>query len=256
MWKPASLQDDRPLYLAIADALARDVAAGKLAPGQRLPTHREMAGIIGVDLSTVTRALGECARRGLVSATVGRGTFVAADIGVSVSLARAQDSPALLEMGLVLPLYAAEAEARETIRSTLLSLDMDRYLRYADPAGMPEHREAGARWVARAGVKALPKEILVTSGSQNALACCCMGLFSSGDRIAVDSLTYPGLKTLARMLNIRLVPIAMDASGMNPESLDAACRREPIRGVYLMPEFQTPPRAVSQRRAGSVSPVW
>jgi DNA-binding transcriptional MocR family regulator len=240
MWKPASLQEDRPLYLAIADALAHDVAAGRLAPGERLPPQREMARIIGVDLSTVTRALAECTRRGLVSGTVGRGTFVAADIGAVVPLYRSGDAPGLLEMGLVLPLYATEADARRAIRKTLLSLDLDRYLRYADPAGMPEHREAGARWVSRAGIKASAGELLVTSGSQNALACCLMALFAPGDRIAVDSLTFPGLKTLARMMNVRLVPIAMDDSGMIPESLDAACRREPIRGIYLMPEFQNP----------------
>jgi DNA-binding transcriptional MocR family regulator len=67
-----------------------------------------------------------------------------------------------------------------------------------------------------------------------------MALLKPGDRIAVDALTYPGLKTVASMLNIRLVSIEMDGSGMLPDALAAACRREAIRALYLMPEVQNP----------------
>ena len=239
MWKPERLDDSLPLYLAIADAVARDVADGKLRAGERLPTQRELAAAIGVDLSTVTRALRECERRGLVSGAVGRGTFVAADIGVSVGMSRAGDS-SLVEMGLVLPLYAIEETALDDVRAALAEKGLSRYLRYADPAGMPEHRRVGARWLARSGLKTAPENVLVTSGSQNAIACALMALFGPGDHVAVDALTFPGLKSAARLLNVRLVPIPMDEHGMIPEALGAACQRERIRGLYLMPEVQNP----------------
>ena len=48
------------------------------------------------------------------------------------------------------------------------------------------------------------------------MACILGGLFRAGDRIATDGLTYPGFKTLAAMLGLRLVPIAMDEHGMVP----------------------------------------
>jgi DNA-binding transcriptional MocR family regulator len=240
MWKPDSLSPDTPLYIGIADALARDISSGRLRPGERLPTQRALASTIGVDLSTVTRALRECERRGLVAGTVGRGTFVSADIGISVPLARTDDASDLLEMGLVLPLYAAEEAVFSAVRKAMAAVDLSRFLRYADPAGMPEHRAAGAAWLSRAGVKVPPSRVLVTSGSQNAIACCLMSLFSPGDRVAVDSLTFPGLKTAAQMLNVRLVPIRMDEGGMVPAELAATCLRERIRGLYLMPEVQNP----------------
>jgi DNA-binding transcriptional MocR family regulator len=241
-WSPSRLDDELPFYLAIAEALAADVASGKLPPGARLPSQRRLAEIIGVDLSTVTRALAECARRGLVEGTVGRGTYVTADTGAPPSLARTERprEGSLIEMGLVLPLYVQEKDGIAAVRRALLNMDFERYLRYADPAGMAEHREAGAAWVRRAGVRAHPDDILVTSGSQNALACCLLALFAPGDCLAVDELTFPGLKTLARMQNVRLIPVAMDQSGMLPDALEQVCRREHPRGVFLMPDFQNP----------------
>ena len=76
MWLPRIAKRERVVYRAIADALERDIAAGALAPGARLPTHRELADALGVNVNTVTRAYGEAERRGLLSAVVGRGTFV------------------------------------------------------------------------------------------------------------------------------------------------------------------------------------
>ncbi|WP_372426663.1 phosphonate metabolism transcriptional regulator PhnF [Salinarimonas chemoclinalis] len=62
----------------IVDGLEADIAAGRLAPGDRLPAETRLAGRFGVNRHTVRRALGVLAARGLVRATQGRGTFVEA----------------------------------------------------------------------------------------------------------------------------------------------------------------------------------
>jgi DNA-binding transcriptional MocR family regulator len=59
------------MYQRIVDALAADIASGRLVRGQRLPTHRALAHTLDIDLSTVTRAYGEARRRGLLGARVG-----------------------------------------------------------------------------------------------------------------------------------------------------------------------------------------
>jgi hypothetical protein len=69
-WTPDLQGRDGPLYRAIADALAADIAAGWLAPGIRLPTHRELAERVGVTVGTVTRAYAEAERRGLMPAAL------------------------------------------------------------------------------------------------------------------------------------------------------------------------------------------
>jgi len=65
-------------------------------------------------------------------------------------------------------------------------------------------------------------------------------LFEYGDRIAVDALTYPGIKALAAMHGIRLIPIEITDEGMNPQALLNACRYDGIKGIYLMPEVHNP----------------
>src|SRR5271169_3873092 len=68
------------VHTQIEDWLAGQIAAGALAPGDRLPTEQDLAAWFGVSRMTLRHALAELARRGLVTRTVGRhgGTFVAA----------------------------------------------------------------------------------------------------------------------------------------------------------------------------------
>ena len=73
---PPRGQRSGPIYQAIADAIGREIEAGRLKPGSRLPTQRLLARQLGVTLTTVTRAYVEAQRRGLLSGEVGRGTFV------------------------------------------------------------------------------------------------------------------------------------------------------------------------------------
>ena len=75
-WRPQWNRANRPIYEALANALARDIQAGRLAAGDRLPPQRELAEALGVTVPTVTRAYSLAARRGLVGGQVGRGTFV------------------------------------------------------------------------------------------------------------------------------------------------------------------------------------
>ena len=79
MWRPEIEQFQGPRYLAIAEALAVDVRGGALNPGDRLPTHRDLAYRLGVTVGTVSRAYAEAERRGLIGGEVGRGTFVRPD---------------------------------------------------------------------------------------------------------------------------------------------------------------------------------
>ena len=78
IWTPDLRQRSGPRYIAIAEALAEDTGGGRLRPGTRLPTHRDLADRLGVTVGTITRAYAEAIRRGLVTGEVGRGTFVRA----------------------------------------------------------------------------------------------------------------------------------------------------------------------------------
>jgi GntR family transcriptional regulator len=66
-----------PLFEQAADYVARRIAAGELAPGQKLPAERDLADRWGIGYQTVRRAMRELRERGLVVSRVGKGTFVA-----------------------------------------------------------------------------------------------------------------------------------------------------------------------------------
>ena len=75
IWTPV-LDRSKPLYLAIADAISRDVDGGTFPDGARLPPQRELAWKLGVTLGTVTRAYREAEERGLLAGEVGRGSYI------------------------------------------------------------------------------------------------------------------------------------------------------------------------------------
>lgn len=242
MWDLKVIDVDKSLYIALADALERDIRSGVLRAGDLLPTHRELAKKVGVTVTTVTRAYAEAARRNLINAIVGKGTFVAADAGVSASLINAEHKEEVppIEMGLVHPLYSEECCLDMVVAEVLKRGDPHKYIVYADPQGMPRHREIGAAWVGRFGIKAEKDSIIITAGTQHALHCIFSSLFESGDRIAVDCLTFPGVKAAARSNGLRLEAVTMDEFGMVPASLEALCNRHEVKGIYATGNIQNP----------------
>ncbi|MEI6101595.1 MAG: GntR family transcriptional regulator, partial [Eubacteriales bacterium] len=113
MWDLKTIDTDKPLYIAIAEALERDIKAGVLKSGEKIPTHRELAKIVGVNVTTATRAYNEAEKRGLITSIVGNGTFVTSDLGNNPSLfIPERRTIEQIEMGLVLPLYSAEPDIK------------------------------------------------------------------------------------------------------------------------------------------------
>jgi DNA-binding transcriptional MocR family regulator len=76
-WAPTTLGAAKGArYLAVVDALEADITAGRMQPGGRLLPQRDMATSLGLSVGTIAKAFAEATRRGLISAEVGRGTFV------------------------------------------------------------------------------------------------------------------------------------------------------------------------------------
>lgn len=239
-WFPILDTQGRFAGASLIAALESDIKTGVLQPGQKLPPQRELADQLGINLSTVTRAFRVCELKGLIYGIVGRGTFVASDSRVSLSLATNDTSSSLIDMGQVLPLYSLDHIIADWVREQLPLMDIEPLMRYSQPSGFKFHREVGAQWLKEFGIHREPDNVILTPGTQNALTNCLISLFRPGDRIAVDALTYPGFKSLAAMIGLRLVPIEMTPEGMSAEGLLHACRSDGLQGIYLMPEVQNP----------------
>ena len=104
MWLPQVSDRPGPKYLRIADALAEDIYAGRLQPGERLPTHRDLAWHLKVTVGTVSRAYAEAERRGLLVGEVGRGSFVRPGARSQMTIAMPDAAePSMIELGVNLP---------------------------------------------------------------------------------------------------------------------------------------------------------
>lgn len=257
IWTP-TLPADRPKYLALADAIEADLASGLLAPGQRLPTHRDLADALGVTVSTVTRGYAEAARRGSVRGEVGRGTsVVSAQVAANPWWGGGGQARPKIDLGLVTGMYGLDPDLGAALRQLAARPDSHELLRYQPSRGMVRHREAGSLWCARFGVQAPPERILVTAGGQHALLVLLSVLFRPGDRVVVGNLNYPGLIAAASLLGLKLAPVALDAEGVVPEALEEVCAREGVRGLYVMPGSHNPttasPGAARQQRLAELA---
>ncbi len=253
MWVPALADRGGPRYLAIADALGEDTARGRLKPGVKLPTHRELADKLGVTVGTVTRAYAEASRRGLVSGEVGRGTFArgAAPEPQPLPPAPLQSGAIDLSRNHPTPLADGATLLRSTFQALSKRADLGLLLEYAPDVGAAEHRAAGAAWLALAGLDARPENIIVTNGSQHGMTAILAAVCRPGDLVLTEALTYPGIKALAGVLHLRLQGLTMDGHGLRPDAFETACRAGAPRALYTIPTIQNPTTSVmpeSRRR--------
>jgi DNA-binding transcriptional MocR family regulator len=240
-WRPTLEDGPRSLFERLLDALERDIRAGALAPGLRLPPHRELAFALGVSVGTVTKAYAEAERRGLVQATVGRGTFVASpgsDVAFRLSPGHA---PAGVNLALnVRPLLSSKAALAEAL-NRLRKKDLSSLLVYGAATGEEPHRRALAAWLDRTTLlQADWRRLIVTAGGQQALALALGALGAAGDSVMTEAGTYYGLRTLAEHAGYRLKGLAMDREGLLPEALDRAAASTGARILYVTPTLQNP----------------
>jgi DNA-binding transcriptional MocR family regulator len=246
---PRSFKSRGARYSDIITAITTAIEAGRLRPGERLPTQRELAQQLGVAVGTVTRAYAELARLGVLSGTVGRGTFLKA-IASSLSQAEKLEAPTnAVDLTISRPLIEP---CERHLGRTLIALAQDRglaaTLSLQPSAGLLRHREAGAQWAGRVGLSVAPDQVVICSGGQHALAVACAAFTNPGDLVLTEELNYPGLRLLQKIFKLRLKPVRIDSDGLSPEAFDDACREEQPRFLICTPTIHNPTAAVMSPR--------
>ncbi|QHI71722.1 aminotransferase-like domain-containing protein [Aminipila terrae] len=245
MWNPKIIDTDKILYIAIADAIERDVTLGILKPNEKMPPQRALAKIIGVNLTTISRAYKEAEKRGLISGTIGSGTYVLQNEKKDITLPEILSGhDEIIELGLVGSMKVEGYDLSNLLKAIAEDNAFDSLLDYVPSQGVGRHREVASKWIRQYGLNVGCDRIVVCAGAMHAISCCLIGIFEPGDRIAVDSLTFTGIKNIAQLSHIKLEPIAMDSEGMIPESLENMCKKYQIKGIYLMPNMQNPTATV------------
>jgi len=252
-WTPTLSEWSGPIYLRLVEALGADIAHGRLARGQQLPTQRALSQALDIDLTTVTRAYSEARRRGLIEARVGQGTFV------SETTARTAANipfPVKIDLSMNVPPQPVEANLDMRIAKGFASIQssasFSALLSYQRPGGSDEEREVAASWLRARLPEARTDRVIIYPGNQAILFNALLSLTSPGDVVLTEALTYPGIKAAAAKLGVRLIGVEMDKEGVIPDALASACRRHRPKAVYLTPTQHNPTTATlgpERRRA-------
>ncbi|MFY0406098.1 PLP-dependent aminotransferase family protein [Solicola sp. PLA-1-18] len=244
---------DSPGYRALSDAVRLLVAEGGLAPRTRLPSERELTAALAVSRTTVTRAYADLrdagylvSRRGsgsVVSLPGSRGTTRVAPVPEALGL-HTDDSPD----GSVLAWTIASSRAVPGVgRACARAVEaLPAYLGQSGYhlAGVPALREAIARRYDERGLPTDPDQVVVTAGAQAGWTLLMRSLARPGDRVLLDSPTYPNAAEGVRQGGLRPLGVPLDGAGWDVEALASTVRASRPTLAYLLPDFHNPTGAL------------
>lgn len=221
----------------LVSALADDILEGRLATGDRLPAHRDLADKLSIGVGTVTKAYGVLERRGLVRSVKGSGTFVA--------LAQTRTGPLVDLSRNTPPAVITERLLSRTLAAIGKRVDAGLFNDYPPLGGHHEHRRLLARWYADLGMDADPGRLLLTNGAHHAVSIALSIACGPSGTLFTEAHTYPGAIALARHYGIKLVGVATDEEGLVPAALDRALagRGPGPAALYVTPTLQNPTAA-------------
>ena len=249
----------RQLYARLKDAILQ----GALVPGARLPATRELCRLLGVSRQTVLAAYDQLTAEGYLRGGVGQGTFV----DQALPLARQAPAPgapgllrALPERGAALATGMARIRLYDgplrAFRPSMPGLDLfpfelwrklearhlrgsGPYLGYGPANGYAPLRELLCAYLrASRGVVCTPEQIVITSGSQQALYLLAQLLLAPGDEVWVESPGYQGACAPMLVAGARVKTVPVTSEGMD---VAYGARHYPnARLVFATPSHQLP----------------
>ena len=274
---PLDRQSTTPIYQQIEAFLRQSILAGSLAPDTRLPATRQLAQDLGISRITVENAYAELEAEGLVMSRAGSGTYV-----LPPSVLPAQGHDAQQRWPLWQELFVSEQrhELSELVEVRNRHPQPIAFTGFGDPRRFPvddvvkaikevTHRDGTAALtlddrhgyrplrttiahvLASQGVQASAESVLITSGSQQALALVTQSLLRPGDVVLVENPTYDLALELFRATGVKLVTCPTDAQGMQVEALEPLLQQYHPKLIYTIPNFQNPSGAclsIARRR--------
>jgi GntR family transcriptional regulator/MocR family aminotransferase len=263
-----------PMYRQLYDWFRRAIIDGRMRPGQRVPSTRGLAAELKISRIPVLNAYEQLLAEGYFETFVGAGTRVAGslpdDTLRSPAMKARKGWQELVEKQTRSPRRMSRRGARLThlpaqswldnlgaFRVSLPALDhfpigvwsklVARHARrpprgimaYGQAMGYLPFREAIAEYLGTVrGVRCEPSQILVTTGSQQALQISAQVLLNPNDRVWMEEPGYPGARQAFMTVGAHLIPVRVDHEGMNIAT--AIGRSRDARVVYVTPSHQYP----------------
>ena len=257
------------LHAQLYDELREAVLGRRLAAGTRLPSSRDLAAELGVSRNTVMSAYARLRAEGYLEGRVGSGTYVSPSLpdgllrvgddgadspwtscgrglsrrgvllsGTPPTLSDYENRPRAFQPGLP-ALEEFPSRVWKNLHNKVWRSPARGLLGYGDPAGYRPLREAiaGHLGAARA-VRCTWEQVIVVSGSQQALDLSARLLLDAGDEVWVENPGYPGAKAALTGAGARLVPVPVDGDGLDVSAGEKVSPN--ARLAYVTPSHQYP----------------
>jgi len=239
MWLPNIDSTRRPVYLELVRALTAAIHDRTVHPGDRLPSHRELAYRLRITVATVTKAFAVAEHEGLIVSRVGRGTYAicfpeklldADDRSVEIIDLRA-NAGMLGDVNNLLNRALGAISRRKSLHSLL---------EYHPTLGTLPHRATGSHWMRLRGVKVSVDDVLVCESSREALIAILAMLAGRDQIILTENLNIPGIREAAELFGLRLRGLPTDAEGLRPDTVAAACEEGGVTAIVCSPTMHDP----------------
>ena len=269
------LDPGTPAYRRLAESIRRGVLEGRFRPGEKLPPTRALASSLKLARNTVLEAYEQLIAEGYLVARHGSGTYVAPDLPerslrAPVTPRRPQELPPPVEAPLSafgkrvvngeVPVRMRREEgdspyefrygtpsldefpmdAWRTLTKRVLDYPPRELLGYGPTEGLPQLREALARYLQRSrGVRCSAEDVFIVNGSQQALDMSARVLLNDGDGVAIEEPCYPSARTVFEANGGRILPVPVDEEGIVVSAIPPGAKL-----AYVTPSHQFPTGAV------------
>jgi GntR family transcriptional regulator / MocR family aminotransferase len=257
----------RPLHRQIYDAYRTTIAARNLRPGEKVPSSRDLALQLGISRVPVLNAYTQLLAEGYLESRSGSGTFVSSSMTDQLIScehngyqAKARSGPRTVsQRSSLLPpfklapwlcgwgAFSVGQLAFEHFPFQVWAKLIARYsrnvrvsaLHFSNPMGSDDFREAIATYLRTArAVNCDPKQIMVVSGSQQALEISARVLLDPRDSVWMEEPGYILARQVLTIAGARLIPVPVDHEGLNVTAGIERCRN--ARCAYVTPSHQFP----------------
>ena len=257
-------QSEVPLYQQLYRHFTELIRSGALKRGERLPPTRELAGLIGLNRTTVSAAYELLEADGLIAGHVGRGSYVT---GADAGSAEGLDWNAILEpvglnaaqpnvIGAISFAVSRPSEDlfpvddfRASCQEVMEGADFASVLQLGSPGGYEPLRQYLIEAAQQEGVMRPGDDIMITSGCQQGLDLARRMLIQPGDRVVVEEPVFPGLKNLFVEAGAELIGIPVHSEGVDLLQLERVLAKGPAKAIVVTSNFQNPTGATLRRDA-------
>lgn len=261
-----------PVYLQITNSFIRNITAGLLTTGLRLPGSRKMADVLGVNRRTVITAYDELTAQGWIEVRPNSGAYVSEKLPVlnaqpisgtaqvhlfkegNFNLSRDLDFLETVEMGKKKGIrytfdtgypdlrLAPFQELTSTYNGILKSGYGHKMLKYAsDFRGDQLLREEIATYLLETRcIQTTPDHIMITRGSLNAFFNLFQVMLGTNDNVITGNIGFKVANKIIKLAGGNLLSVPVDQEGIDVQAVAALCEKHPVKAVFVMPHHHHP----------------